>query len=203
MAQPSGKASAGITTVSEVVHRASSESCRVPAPNVATPPGRRSGLTVSRTGYHGGMSRNRVHVRATPEAVFDVLDDACAYPRWVVGARRVRAVDPCWPHVGARFRHALGVSGAELHDSSKVLARDRPRDLSLEVRFRPTGVARVDILVTPTEDGCDVTLDEMPIEGPAKRFPRPVVQVLLTARNALSLRRLRREAERRAATQSA
>ncbi len=142
------------------------------------------------------MSRNQIHVRATPDAVFDVLDDACAYPRWVVGARRVRAVDPSWPHVGSRFHHAIGAPGAELHDSSKVLVRDRPRDLSLEVRFRPTGVARVDIFVTPAGDGCDVTLDEVPTEGPAKRVPHVVMEALLTARNALSLWRLRREAER-------
>src|SRR4051812_50021008 len=38
----------------------------------------------------GLMSRNRITVTASPEAVFDVLDDADAYPRWVVGARRVR-----------------------------------------------------------------------------------------------------------------
>jgi hypothetical protein len=168
----------------------------VPATTLSTAAGRVDGLARARAGYTPGMSRNRVHVRATPEAVFDVLDDACAYPRWVVGARRVRAVDPSWPHVGARFHHAIGAPGAELHDSSKVLVRDRPRDLSLEVRFRPTGVARVDIYVTPTEDGCEVTLDEVPTEGPAKRLPRPVVEALLSARNALSLRRLRREAER-------
>ena len=58
------------------------------------------------------MSRNEVMVSATPEEVFDVLDDAYAYPKWVVGTRRVRAVDPEWPAVGSqlppRGRHRGG-----------------------------------------------------------------------------------------------
>jgi uncharacterized protein YndB with AHSA1/START domain len=43
------------------------------------------------------MSRNQIPIAAPPEAVFEVLDDAEAYPRWVVGARRMRRVDPDWP----------------------------------------------------------------------------------------------------------
>src|SRR3954454_22083271 len=99
------------------------------------------------------MAHNSIRTCAPPDAVFDVLDDACAYPRWVVGARRVRAVDPSWPNPGSRFHHALGTEAGELHDSSKVLERDRPNRLVLEVRFRPVGVARVDIRVRPTADG--------------------------------------------------
>jgi len=39
------------------------------------------------------MSRNEITVTASPQDVFDVLDDAEAYPGWVVGARRMRRVD--------------------------------------------------------------------------------------------------------------
>ena len=39
------------------------------------------------------MSTNSVRTQADPEQVFNILDDAYAYPRWVVGARRVRNVD--------------------------------------------------------------------------------------------------------------
>ena len=52
------------------------------------------------------MSKNRITVRTDPEAVFEVLDDPYAYPRWVVGARRIRSVDAGWPAVGSRFHHA-------------------------------------------------------------------------------------------------
>ena len=142
------------------------------------------------------MSRNSIQTRANPASVFAVLDDPCAYPRWVVGARRVRAVDPSWPAVGSRFHHALGTAAAELHDSSKVLERDPPRRLVLEVRFRPTGVARVEVQVEPGPSGSTITVTEAPIRGPVTLLPRFIVEPLLTIRNAISLYRLRREAER-------
>jgi hypothetical protein len=85
---------------------------------------------------------------------------------------------------------------AELHDSSKVIERTRPTRMVLEVRFRPTGVARVEIDVRPDGLGSVVTLSESPIAGPAARVPRPITEPLLTLRNALALQRLRHEVER-------
>ena len=148
------------------------------------------------------MSRNGIRVDASPEAVFDVLDDAYAYPRWVVGTRRIRAVDDAWPNEGSEFHHAVGTAVGELHDSSKVLRHERPKLMSLEVRFRPTGVARVDILVEPCGSGTEVTIEESAICGPVSRLPRFVTDPLLMLRNALSLQRLRHEIERRATLSS-
>jgi uncharacterized protein YndB with AHSA1/START domain len=142
------------------------------------------------------MALNSIRTRGEPDAVFDVLDDPCAYPRWVVGARRVRAVDSSWPAVGSRFHHALGTSAGELHDSSLVLEHDRPRRLVLEVRFRPAGVARVEIDVVPEADGASIAMKETPLSGPFARLPRLLVNPILRLRNALSLYRLRREVER-------
>jgi len=142
------------------------------------------------------MARNSIRTHAEPDAVFDVLDDACAYPRWVVGARRVRGVDPSWPAVGSRFHHALGTPAGELHDSSKVLEHDRPRRLVLEVRFRPAGVARVEIDVVPEAGGATIVMKETPISGPLAKLPQLLVAPLLRLRNALSLQRLRHEVER-------
>ena len=119
-----------------------------------------------------------------------------AYPRWVVGTRRVRAVDPSWPAVGSRFHHPIGTAAAELHDFSKVLERDPPRRLALEVRFRPTGVARVEIEVDPEGAGSTIRMIETPIRGPVSMLPRFLIDPLLTIRNAISLQRLGREAER-------
>ena len=149
------------------------------------------------------MARNFIEIRAGAEAVFDVLDDPYAYPRWVVGTRRIRSVDPDWPAVGSRFHHAVGNAAGELHDSSKVLLRERPRRIVLEVRFRPTGIARVEIDVTPNDTSSTVVIDETPTGGPITRVPRFITDPLLTLRNALSLQRLRHEVERRAATASA
>jgi uncharacterized protein YndB with AHSA1/START domain len=143
------------------------------------------------------MSRNQVTVSARPVDVFAVLDDARAYPSWVVGARRIRRVDPDWPHEGGAFHHAIGVPGAELHDSSTVIERDAPARIVLEVRFRPTGVARVRIDVDDTGDGSVVTITESPVSGPVAWLPGVVTEPLLHLRNALSLQRLRHEVERR------
>lgn len=142
------------------------------------------------------MARNSIQTRAHPDRVFSILDDACAYPRWVVGTRRVRAVDPTWPAVGSRFHHAIGTAAAELHDSSTVLERDAPRRVVLEVRFRPTGVARVAIDVDPTPVGSVISITETPTEGPVLWLPRFLVDFLLKIRNAISLQRLRHEVER-------
>src|SRR3954466_6828841 len=144
------------------------------------------------------VSTNTIDVAASPEQVFDVLDDAYAYAKWVVGARRIRGVDSDWPAVGARFHHAVGVEAAELHDWSRVCERDRPRHLDLEVRFRPTGIARVTIDVEPTPAGARIALGESPTGGPAALLPAWVSGPLLHGRNWVSLQRLRHEIERRA-----
>jgi uncharacterized protein YndB with AHSA1/START domain len=145
------------------------------------------------------VSRNEIRISATPDEVFDVLDDAHAYARWVVGTRRIRRVDNDWPAPGSKFHHAVGNAAAELHDSSKVIERERPARMVLEVRFRPTGVARVTISVRPAHDGTELVLEEDPQSGPFAAVPRILTEPLLWARNALSLQRLRHEVERRGA----
>jgi uncharacterized protein YndB with AHSA1/START domain len=143
------------------------------------------------------MSSNSISVSASPEAVFAVLDDAYAYPRWVVGARRVRHVDASWPAVGSKFHHAIGNAAAELHDSSKILERQSPDRIVLEVRFRPTGVAIVEIDVKRDGDNSLVTIVETPTSGPVSHVPGFVTDPLLFVRNMLALQRLRHEIERR------
>ena len=144
------------------------------------------------------MSRNHINITASPEAVFAVLDDADAYPRWVVGARRLRRVDPDWPREGSEFHHAIGLPGAELHDSTEVLERELLHRIVLEVRFRPTGTARVELSADAFDGGTVVTMEETLESGPVRWLPRLVTDPALHARNALSLQRLRHEVERRA-----
>lgn len=143
------------------------------------------------------MSRNRIEVAASPETVFAVLDDADAYPRWVVGARRVRRVDPDWPREGSEFHHALGLPGAELHDSTEVVERTSPHRIVLEVRFGPSGSARVALTVAADDDGSIVTMEETPHSGPVTWLPWFITEPVLHGRNAWSLQRLRHEVERR------
>ncbi len=67
------------------------------------------------------MARNQVNVAATADEVFSVLPDPWAYPKWVVGAKRIRHVDPEWPAPGARFHHTVGAGPASLDDTSKLV----------------------------------------------------------------------------------
>jgi hypothetical protein len=143
------------------------------------------------------VSINSITVAATPDAVFDVLDDVCAYPGWVVGAREIRSVDPEWPAPGSGFRHEVGVEDASLHDSSEVVSRRRPAFLDLEVRFRPFGVARVVVRVQPVESGSRITMEEIPVGGPARWLPWLITEPMLQLRNMVSLQRLRHEVESR------
>ena len=147
------------------------------------------------------MARNRTTIEGAPEEVFAVLLDPYQYPRWVVGARRIRAVDPSWPEVGSRFHHAIG-AGAELRDNTKIVGLDPPRRLDLEVRFRPIGVAEVQIEVEPADvSSALVTMTERPIDGPLLRLYRSRLPIdwLIWLRNAWALRRLRRLVRRRVA----
>ncbi|MFN0092033.1 MAG: SRPBCC domain-containing protein [Acidimicrobiales bacterium] len=142
------------------------------------------------------MSTNQIEVAARPEDVFSALLDPDAYAQWVVGTKRVRAVDPSWPAVGARFHHTLE---PDLRDNTEIEELIPPSRLVLLVRFRPVGVARVTIELTAQGDEgrTQVTLHETPLEGPAGRLQSPPVDLLYRLRNALSLRRLARLVERR------
>ena len=144
------------------------------------------------------MSRNQIVVSASPEEVFDVLDDADAYPRWVVGARRLRRVDADWPNEGSEFHHAIGVRSAPSCTTPPRWSNTQPpHRIVLEVRFRPTGTARVELAVDATDDGSVVTMEETPDSGPVSWLPRFVTDPALHARNAWSLQRLRHEIEQR------
>jgi uncharacterized protein YndB with AHSA1/START domain len=142
------------------------------------------------------VSVDHIDVAAPPARVYEVLMDAHRYADWVIGAKRVRGVDPEWPAVGARFHHTVGVSAAEIADSSKLLAREPNRHVALEVRFRPVGVGVVTLDLTPNEQGgTHVKMTEAMRSGPlAWLWSRPLDE-LTSLRNRYSLRRLARIAE--------
>lgn len=59
-------------------------------------------------------------VDASADTVWRVLADGWAYPTWVVGASRVRAVDTSWPAVGACIHHSFGVWPLVVDDTTEV-----------------------------------------------------------------------------------
>lgn len=140
-------------------------------------------------------SRNSVRIAAAPRDVFSVLIDAKAYAQWVVGARKVRSVDENWPAVGARFHHTVEPN---IHDTTEILAIEPDRFVRLRVRFRPIGVALVELRLSAINcgHGTLIQLCEYPESGLVRSAPALTTR-LLWLRNGLSLLRLRRLVERR------
>jgi uncharacterized protein YndB with AHSA1/START domain len=147
-----------------------------------------------------GTSVVSLDMDATPEEIFAVLADGYAYADWVVGAKKIRAVDADWPTRGSQFHHEIGAGPIDIKDSSKVLEVDPPNRLVLSVRFRPAGTATVELTMEPTDDGkTRVVMKETPKSGAARALALATSMMLLV-RNNLSLLRLRRLVSARRAT---
>lgn len=144
----------------------------------------------------GDVNRTERHMTCSPADVLDVLADGWAYASWVVGAARVRAVDPEWPQPGSRIHHSVGLWPALLHDSTSSLEWS-PRGVRLSARGWPAGQAEVSVQVEAEDDGTRVVLLEDATAGPARLMPPPLRRLLLEPRNRESLRRLAFLAERR------
>lgn len=126
-----------------------------------------------------------------PDELFDVISDPTTYPRWLVGARRIRRVDGDMTHRDSSFEHEVGVGPIHIEDSSSVEHVVPDRELTLEVRARPLLVARVQFLLTEGRPGSTVLrLTETP-EG-RYRLLTPVIGPLIRWRNSRSLARLDR-----------
>jgi hypothetical protein len=144
------------------------------------------------------MSRNVRVMRCTPEKLFAVLSDGWLYPTWVVGASRMRQVDPQWPAAGAELHHSFGVWPMLLDDRT-VMQRVIPgRSMVMRARGWPVGEARVTIDVKRRGDCTVVRMQEEAVAGPARFIPRPLMDALLYWRNAETLHRLAYIAEGRA-----
>lgn len=144
------------------------------------------------------MVEVRRRTTAEPDAVWDVLADGWRYPSWVVGAARMRAVDASWPAVGAELHHSIGSWPLMLDDTTRVLVSRPGRELLLRGRGWPTGEVEIHLLLDATADGgCEITMREDVVAGPARLLPPPVRAALLHPRNQESLQRLAYLAERR------
>jgi uncharacterized protein YndB with AHSA1/START domain len=148
------------------------------------------------------MARIEHVIAAPPADVFAVLADGHSYEHWVVGCKRIRAVDASWPHEGASFHHSVGFGPLHIRDMTTVLDRDGQRLLALKARAWPAGVAHVEFELVPEGAGTRVVMTENPVEGPAKLLDNPVQQALIKVRNAETLRRLDKLARARVGTRA-
>lgn len=129
---------------------------------------------------------------ATRAQVWAVLSDGWLYAGWVVGASRIRRVDPQWPAEGAKIHHSVGSWPLLLDDDTEVLTCRPDRLLRLLARTRPVGESLVEIELKdrPGLGGCTVELREDTVSGPGLLIPAPLRQLALSPRNRESLRRL-------------
>lgn len=134
----------------------------------------------------------RVMTGVAPGAVFDVLRDGTSYEKWVVGARKIRAVDPGWPAVGTAIHYTVGYRPLRKDGVTKSVACEPDVHLELEAVAWPAGTARIDLRVEPVREGTLVTLDEHPKSGPGAALHNPALDVFIHLRNVESLRRLER-----------
>ncbi|MFA9445945.1 SRPBCC domain-containing protein [Egicoccus sp. AB-alg6-2] len=129
-------------------------------------------------------------IPASRDAVFAALAEPDTYPRWVVGAQRIRAVEGNWPAPGATFHHVVGAFPLRLRDSTSVLECAEGRLLVLEARARPMGRARVELHLEEVPGGTRVRMVEFPTSGPARFAPDLVLAPSIRRRNHVSLERL-------------
>ena len=136
------------------------------------------------------MAVNHRYMDCSPESVFAVLADGWLYPSWVVGASRIREVDPAWPAAGTAIHHSVGVWPALIDDTTSVLEWDPPRHALLRARGWPIGEAHVAVDVKERGDGCVVRITEDATAGPGRFIPVFLRDSAITARNTETLRRL-------------
>ncbi|GAB48919.1 SRPBCC family protein [Mobilicoccus pelagius] len=143
------------------------------------------------------MNVTERHTPATPEQVWAVIADGWTFPSWVVGASRMRAVEPTWPGVGGRLHHSVGGWPALIDDETEVLESEPGRRIVLKARIRPAGEARVEITLVPQDGGTLVRMAEDFTNGPMSFLPKPAREAAIGPRNVETLRRLAFLAERR------
>ena len=130
-------------------------------------------------------------VAAPADAVWAVLADGWSYANWVVGAARVRDVDPGWPAKGTRVHHSIGLWPLLIQDFTRVEKVTPQRELVLTARGWPIGEAHVHLTVRPDGDSAsEVTITEDAVSGPGKFIPPPIRHLLLGPRNRETLHRL-------------
>jgi hypothetical protein len=136
------------------------------------------------------MTENECLIRASVEDVFDIITDGWTYAAWVVGASRVRDVEPGFPQPGHSIHHSVGIWPLLLDDTTTVEQYEPLRFLQLRVRAWPTGEGRVEFVATDRGGQCHLVMREEPVKGPANLIPKAVIDPILRLRNDETLKRL-------------
>jgi hypothetical protein len=131
-----------------------------------------------------------------PADVFAVLRDGWSYEHWVVGTRKIRAVDDAWPAPGSRLHYTVGYWPLRKDDETRALEHVEGQLLALEAQAWPAGAAKIVLTTTPTPDGVRVEIVEHPDRGLAATLHNPAFDLAIKIRNVETLRRLEGQARR-------
>ena len=131
-----------------------------------------------------------VLVKRPPEQVWDFLSRGDRYAEWVVGTRRIRAVDDDWPAVGSELHFSFGVGSLTIDDRTTVRNADPPHMLELEIHAGRIGTARLLFEIRQWGRHTVVVLDEHPLSGPGAHFHNMLLDVGLRFRNRRMLDKL-------------
>lgn len=135
------------------------------------------------------MTTVKANLDAPVAQVWATLVDATSYPRWLIGARRIRRVEDGWPAPGTAFYHEVGPGGPlTISDLTRSLEVDDQRLLKLDVRARPLVRAEVTFELRALAAGTEVTLEEHPVGW--HRLLAPALSPMIMARNRASLEKL-------------
>jgi hypothetical protein len=144
------------------------------------------------------MAVSATTVGVSPGEAFGYLADPFEYPNWLVGARRILAVDTGFPTPGTSFRHEVGFGPLRLRDVSTAEAYDPDHcSITLRVRARPL-LGAASVVLSARRDGPHrtvMTIEEEPRRLPFKRLLGPLADRLIRSRNDRSLERLREQLE--------
>lgn len=132
----------------------------------------------------------RWETAASPAQVWEVLTDGWRYPAWVVGASRMRAVDPEWPAPGTWIHHSVGMWPFLIDDHTEVLEADPGKALTLIARAKGFGRVRIEIQIRPEGVGSVIEMGEHLASPPMSWFPQSVVELAAVPRNRECIRRL-------------
>ncbi|MDX6247742.1 MAG: hypothetical protein QOF10_1102 [Kribbellaceae bacterium] len=137
-----------------------------------------------------GMTENECLIHASVEDVFAILTDGWTYAAWVVGASRVRSVEPGFPQPGHSIHHSVGIWPLLINDTTTAERYEPLRFLQLKVRAWPTGEGRVEFEATDKGGECQLIMREEAVKGPATLIPEAVLDPVLRLRNDETLKRL-------------
>jgi hypothetical protein len=143
------------------------------------------------------MTENECLIHAPAEDVFAILTDGWTYAAWVVGASRMREVEPGFPQPGRSIHHSVGAWPLLIDDVTTAVQYEPLRLLQLKVRAWPTGEGLVDFEASDRAGDCHLIMREVVTKGPATLIPEVVMDPVLHARNDETLKRLALLAEGR------